>query len=376
MKVLITGGAGFIGSSLALHLISRGHSVRVLDNLSPQIHGDVADNSPTYQEILGKVDFIKGDVRNRADWEKALPQMECVVHLAAETGTGQSMYEVHHYMDVNIGGTAHLIDLLDAQGKDIKRMIIASSRAIYGEGRYVDSDSKIHFPSGRNESDLVSGIFNPTHNGVELQSAPTKEEDPFAPTSFYGLSKQVQEQMILMAAQTKGISAFALRYQNVYGPGQSLKNPYTGIISIFSKLLLANKPINIFEDGEESRDFVFIDDVISATRMAIEFDGNSTIDSLNVGHGVATSVNQVAQTLKRLYNSSSELNISGNYRIGDIRHNTADLSRARSLFGYAPQTDVEKGLGLFASWVKTQQLADDNSYENSILELRDKGLFK
>ena len=376
MKILITGGAGFIGSSLALELISRGHAVRVLDNLSPQIHGERPEDSPTYQRIIGKVEFISGDVRNRADWERALPEIDCVVHLAAETGTGQSMYEVHHYMNVNVGGTAHLIDLLKTSGKDVKRLIIASSRAIYGEGRYVDATGAVHFPTGRNESDLAAGIFNPTHKGVELKSVPTKEEDPFAATSFYGLSKQIQEQMIIMAARTNGISAFALRYQNVYGPGQSLNNPYTGIISIFSKLLLANKPINIFEDGEESRDFVYIDDVITATRMAIEFEEDTAIESVNVGNGVPTTVNTVAQTLKRLYGSASEITVSGNYRLGDIRHNTADLSLAKALFGFAPQTDVEKGLGIFSSWVRTQQLDNDNSYEKSLLELRSKGLFK
>lgn len=376
MKILITGGAGFIGSSLALDLISRGHTVRVLDNLSPQIHGDDHSVSPTLLRIKDKVDLVIGDVRNREDWQKVLPEMECVVHLAAETGTGQSMYQAHRYMDVNVSGTANLLDLLSTEGAAVKRMIIASSRAIYGEGKYVDQSDNIHFPTSRQEADLQQGIFNPTYNGEPLQSIPTTEDCPFAPGSIYGLSKQVQEQMVLMAAKTRGISAFALRYQNVYGPGQSLQNPYTGIISIFSKLLLANSPINIFEDGLESRDFVYINDVVAATCAAIENSDDVAVESINVGNGIATSVMAVALILKKLYNSSSELNITGNYRLGDIRHNTADIAKAKELLAYTPQTTIETGLQHFVEWVCTQQVTNDGGYERSLSELKEKGLLK
>ncbi len=376
MNILITGGAGFIGSSLALDLIQRGHSVRILDNLSPQIHGADTSSSPTFLDVREKVDFLIGDVTCIEDWKRALPDMDCVVHLAAETGTGQSMYRVHHYMDVNVNGTAHLLDLLDYEGSGLSRIIIASSRAVYGEGEYVDESDVIHYPSSRNEVDLQNGIFNPSYNGKQLKSVSTTENCPFSPGSIYGLSKQVQEQMVLMAAKTKGISAFALRYQNVYGPGQSLQNPYTGIISIFSKLLLANNPINIFEDGMESRDFVYINDAVAATRAAIEHENNAAVESINVGNGIATSVMEVATILKKLYNSSSELNVSGNYRLGDIRHNTADITKAKEMLAYLPQTDIETGLRHFADWVGTQQVNNDEGYERSLSELKEKGLFK
>ena len=376
MNVLITGGAGFIGSSVALELISRGHYVRILDNLSPQIHGTDPNLSPTLLHVRGKVDLLVGDVTNFSDWEQALPGMDCVVHLAAETGTGQSMYEAHHYMNVNVCGTAHLLDLLSNEGSNIKRIVVASSRAIYGEGKYVDGKGNFHYPVARYETDLRSGVFNPTHNGEELQSVPTTEDTPFSPASIYGISKQVQEQMVLVAARTKGISAFALRYQNVYGPGQSLNNPYTGIISIFSKLLLANKPINIFEDGSESRDFVFIDDVVSATCAAIEHEDQSAIESVNVGNGVPTSVAKVAGILKDLYKSDSVLTTTGNYRLGDIRHNTADLTKAKQILAYASKTSIENGLKQFSEWVKTQNVNTDDSYQNSLDELKEKGLLK
>ena len=376
MNILITGGAGFIGSSLALDLIGRGHKVRILDNLSPQIHGKNPDLSPTYCKVKDQVEVIIGDVTQLEDWKKALPNIECVVHLAAETGTGQSMYEAHRYMDVNVSGTAHLLDLLSEEGAAVKRMIIASSRAIYGEGKYVDNEGVVHFPASRQEADLQQGIFNPTHHGEALRSVPTTEDCPFAPGSIYGLSKQVQEQMVLMAAKTRGISAFALRYQNVYGPGQSLQNPYTGIISIFSKLLLANSPINIFEDGLESRDFVYINDVVAATRAAIEHNNDTEVASVNVGNGIATSVMGVALILKKLYNSTSELNVTGNYRLGDIRHNTADIAKAKELLAYTPQTTIETGLQHFAAWVSTQQVINDGGYERSLSELKEKGLLK
>lgn len=376
MTVLITGGAGFIGSSLALELIEQGYSIRVLDNLSEQIHGQDPKQSATFGKIKDRVEVMVGDVRNANDWKKALTGVTCVVHLAAETGTGQSMYNTHHYFDVNVSGTAHLIDALRTDGNQVERLVIASSRAIYGEGKYEDSKGNTVYPTGRSETDLNKGIFNPVKDGIELKEVATTEDTPFKPTSVYGLTKQVQEQMVIMAAETMGISGIALRYQNVYGPGQSLINPYTGIISIFSKLLLAGKPINIFEDGEESRDFIYIDDVVKATALAVAHADSSLVASLNVGYGRAVSVKEVAQTLKDLYNSNSELNVSGNYRLGDIRHNFADCNKAKNILGFEPTVDIKTGLKHFSEWVMSQKLVDDNAYEKSLEELKEKGLFK
>ena len=235
-NILITGGAGFIGSNLALHLIEKGFTLTVLDNLSKQIHGDDQDSS-LYKSIKDKVTFIKGDVRNLADWETALKDQHAVIHLAAETGTGQSMYEVQRYVDVNVNGTAILLDYLVNKDHSIKKVVVASSRAIYGEGKYNCSEHGAVFPDERIEKHLEKGDFEPKcpicQQTVQLE--PTDESSKIHPSSIYGITKQNQEQMVLNICQSLDIAAAAFRYQNVYGPGQSLKNPYTGILSIFNR---------------------------------------------------------------------------------------------------------------------------------------------
>lgn len=295
-KVLITGGAGFIGSNLALFLIQQGCSVTVLDNLSEQIHGaNPASTSPLYISIKDKVNFIKGTVTSRTDWENAIAGNEVIVHLAAETGTGQSMYQISHYTEVNIGGTAIMLDILANTKTSIKKVIIASSRAIYGEGKYISGELGVVYPAHRSAKEMDAGNFEVTYPGATgpLQLVATDEESKIHPSSVYGITKQNQEQMVMTVCPTIGIAPVAFRYQNVYGPGQSLTNPYTGILSIFSTLIRNKKPINIFEDGKESRDFVFIDDVVRATFSGIEKEeANGQV--FNVGTGVATTVLEVA----------------------------------------------------------------------------------
>ena len=259
-KVLISGGAGFIGSNLALALVKKGYQVRVLDNLSPQVHGNNArETSPLYQSIFDKVDFIKGTVTSRKDWREALEGQDAVIHLAAETGTGQSMYEIKKYCDVNIFGTSQLVDILTNKKHSIQKIIVASSRAIYGEGKYKCQNHGIVYPEARTDEAMQKGDFNckcPICNSdVDLMA--TSEDSKIHPTSIYGITKQCQEQLVLTVGRAIGIPAMALRYQNVYGPGLSLKNPYTGILSIFSTQIKNNNNINIFEDGKESRDFVY-----------------------------------------------------------------------------------------------------------------------
>lgn len=374
-KILITGGAGFIGSHLALHLLELGKEIVVLDNLSPQIHGN-PDDSPLYQSIKDKVEFINGDVRNYEDWEKALENVHKVVHLAAETGTGQSMYEIQKYIDVNCGGTGILLDFLANRKHQVRKVVIASSRAVYGEGKYSCLIHGVVFPESRKDADMAKGEFQPKcpECNADLQMLPTTEDSKIHPASVYGITKQFQEQSILNVCDALGIDAIALRYQNVYGPGQSLKNPYTGILSIFSTQMLNGNPVTIFEDGEESRDFVYIDDVVRITAMALD-DGRVGEKCYNVGSGKATSVLAVAEKLKSIYNSDVEIKISGNYRTGDIRHNIACVDQLKNDFKISQLVSFEEGITHFGNWVKQQEIQTDLS-EQSMIELREKGLYK
>jgi dTDP-L-rhamnose 4-epimerase len=372
-NILITGGAGFIGSNLALRLISIGYQVTVLDNLSPQVH---TENSALYDSIKNKVKFIKGDVRSKEDWLAALAGQNAVVHLAAETGTGQSMYEIEKYTDVNIKGTAILLDYLTNETHNIQKIIVASSRAIYGEGKYNCTQHGDVYPSERSESDLAKKDFEVKcpHCNSNVTLVGTDEASKIHPSSIYGITKQNQEQMVMVTCQSLGIPAVAFRYQNVYGPGQSLSNPYTGILSIFSTRIKNNNDLNIFEDGEESRDFVYIDDVVSATVKGLE---QSAADGevFNIGSGVGTTVLTVANALKQNYQSDIEISISGNYRVGDIRHNVADLTKAKEKLGFEPQVTFLKGVEQFTAWVNNQAVEDD-CYEDSISEMKEKGLYK
>ena len=374
-NILITGGAGFIGSNLTRKLVEKGFQVTVLDNLSKQIHGE-NQNSTLYLSIKDIATFIKGDVCNKSDWQKALRNQDAVIHLAAETGTGQSMYEISRYNEVNILGTTHLLDILANENHSIKKMIIASSRSIYGEGKYLCKNDGVLYPNQRKDIDMSKGKFNLVCNKCNepLQFLATDEDSKVHPSSIYGITKQQQEQMILLMGKTLNIPAVALRYQNVYGPGQSLSNPYTGILSIFSTRLLNGNDIDLYEDGQETRDFVFIDDVVNATILALEKkEANNQI--FNVGSGVATSVIEVANLLKSLYNSAVKISVSGRYRLGDIRHNYADLSKIKNVFGFSPKFDFLSGITSFVNWVKTQEVMEDK-YEISIQILENKGLIK
>jgi len=374
-NILITGGAGFIGSNLTRKLVGKGFKVTVLDNLSKQIHVE-SQNSILYSSIKDIAIFINGDVCNKSDWQKALKNQDAVIHLAAETGTGQSMYEITRYNEVNILGTAHLLDILANENHSIKKIIIASSRSIYGEGKYLCKNDGVVYPNQRQDIDLAKGEFNLICDKCNepLQLLSTDENSKVHPSSIYGITKQQQEQMILLMGKTLNIPAVALRYQNVYGPGQSLSNPYTGILSIFSTRLLNGNDIDIYEDGQESRDFIFIDDVVSATILALEKkEANHQI--FNVGSGVATSVREVADLLKFLYNSDVNISVSGKYRLGDIRHNYADLSKIKNVLGFSPKFDFLSGITSFVNWVKTQEVMEDK-YEKSIHELENKGLIK
>jgi dTDP-L-rhamnose 4-epimerase len=376
-KILISGGAGFIGSHLINRLFSMGYDVTVLDNLLPQIHGDDPFNTSTlYRSISEKVNFLYGSVTNREDWLKAIEDNEIVVHLAAETGTGQSMYQINHYVNTNVGGTALLLDILANKKTKVEKVIVASSRAIYGEGKYLSEELGIVYPGHRADGQMKQGNFEVTHpNCIKpLQVMPTDEDSKIHPSSIYGITKQNQEQMTLVACAAMGIKAVVFRYQNVYGPGQSLRNPYTGILSIFSNQIRNNLPINIFEDGKESRDFVYIDDVVNATLLGIE---NEKIrnEVFNVGSGLATSVSEVATHLMSNYGKTVPTSTTGNYRLGDIRHNYADLTKIKKQLGFEPTIRFSEGLKKFCDWVNEQPVFE-SGYNKSFQEMKEKGLLK
>ena len=372
-RVLITGGAGFIGSNLALKLLDKNYSVTVLDSLSPQIH---PVDSPLYLSIKDKVNFIKGSVLNYDDWKTALEGVDIVVHLAAETGTGQSMYEIEKYTDVNVKGTSIFFDILANEKHTVKKIIVASSRAIYGEGKYKCEAHGVIYPQERHELDMSKKDYEVKCSlcGVNAKLLGTDESSNIHPTSIYGITKQVQEQLFTVMGKSLGIPYVAFRYQNVYGAGQSLSNPYTGILSIFSTRIKNNNDIDIFEDGLESRDFVYIDDVVDATILGIEETGaNNRV--FNVGSGKPVDVLTIAKKLIAAYGSDSKINISDRYRVGDIRHNYADLTEIKSSLGFSPKVSFSDGIDKFCSWVNQQEIAEDN-YVSSIDEMKAKGLFK
>ncbi|HBL72703.1 MAG TPA: epimerase [Bacteroidales bacterium] len=375
--ILITGGAGFIGSNLALLLVNRGYVVTVLDKLSPQIHGPNPEtDSPLFRSIIDKVKFIKGSVTSRKDLLEALLGQDAIVHLAAETGTGQSMYEIDNYVAVNCGGTALLLDVLTNVPNNVKKVIVASSRAIYGEGKYVCSEHGIVYPLVRSEKDLKAGDFSCKcplcHRNVDV--VPTSEDSKIHPTSIYGITKQNQEQMVLMVCKNLGISGVALRYQNVYGPGQSLQNPYTGILSVFSTRIRNHKSVLLFEDGYESRDFVYIEDVVNATALCLERE-EAKDRVFNVGNGVRTDVRTVAETLVKHYGIDVPVDITATFRVGDIRHNFADSTLIETVLGFKPKWTFDAGIKAFTNWVLTQEIMVDR-YDASIEEMKQKGLYK
>jgi dTDP-L-rhamnose 4-epimerase len=301
---------------------------------------------------------------------------DIIVHLAAETGTGQSMYQIAHYNNVNVGGTALLLDLLTNCKHKIKKVLVASSRAVYGEGKYFSKELGVVYPCPREDASMSKGNFDVYFEGssTPLQLMPTDELSKVHPSSVYGITKQVQEQLVMTVCSSIGINAVALRYQNVYGPGQSLTNPYTGILSIFSTRILNGNGINIFEDGEESRDFVYIDDTVEATTLCIEkSEANGQV--FNVGSGVPVNVRTVVETLMNNYKIAVPVKVTGNYRLGDIRHNYADISKIRNLLGFLPVTSFIQGVSKFTEWVNTQQINKD-FYNESIEEMKAKGLYK
>lgn len=375
-KILITGGAGFIGSLLAKKLAFLGNRVVVLDNLSKQIHGErPIQTSYTFKNVIhSNIEFVEGDIKNLDLLKKLVKDCNIIYHMAAETGTGQSMYEISKYSEVNIHGTSLLFQAIsDTKDHKIEKIIYASSRSIYGEGKYENSEGKIFYPDHRQLEKLKKGDFGIYNEKELLKPIPTDEDSKIHPSSFYGLTKYIQEKIIHTLSKQFDIIPISLRLQNVYGEGQSLINPYTGIISIFSSLLMANDEINVFEDGFESRDFIHVEDVVEAfILMKSELVDSEKI--YNVGFGKEISVLEVAETLKKLFDSKSKINISGAFRVGDIRTNFADISKITDELSYKPKIEFNEGISRFVKWVKSKE-KQSISLKESLNEMKGKGLF-
>lgn len=371
MNILVTGGAGFIGSWLIEDLIKQGHSVIAVDNLSPQIHG--AMPRPELSWVSSDhVEFIRADVRDIAAIDPLLVRVEAVVHLAAETGTGQSMYQIAHYYDVNQQATAKLFEAIGTRHRHIQRVILASSRSIYGEGAY-RLGNQIITAAPRDTASMTAGNFDPVGpNGESLALVATPEDAAPRPASVYAATKLANETLGRIFSEAYGTTVLALRFQNVYGERQSLRNPYTGILSIFSNRMRRNLPINIFEDGEESRDFIHVSDIVHGISLALE-KPLTGFHVVNLGSGIPTSVMEVAEILRSLLKSKSELTVSGDFRAGDIRHCYADLKKAKQILGFEPQSTIKQGLERFCNWVETQSILEDRS-EAALRELTNRGL--
>ena len=369
MKILITGGVGFIGSHLVDALVGRGHEVVIYDNFEPQVH----KKEPEY--LNRNAEVIKADVRDKDTLKDAVMDSGIIFHQAAMVGVGQSMYQVEKYVDVNTFATAKLLDILANEEHSVKKLIVASSMSIYGEGTYQCGDCGIVYPALRSEEQLMRRRWEMTcpNCGKEVKPLPTDETKPLQPTSIYAVTKKDQEEMSLAIGRAYSIPTVALRYFNAYGPRQSLNNPYTGVCAIFSARIKNNNSPLIFEDGLQSRDFVSVHDVVEANILAME-SSNANYEVFNVGTGRATNILEIAQMLIKLYNKDSNLSpeITNKYRAGDIRHCFADISKIKNKLGYKPKIDFEEGMKELVEWGEKEETVD--KFEEAHEELKVRGL--
>jgi dTDP-L-rhamnose 4-epimerase len=366
--VLVTGGAGFIGSHVVELLLQQGMSVRVLDSLVEQVHRGAGP-----RHVPPDAEFVHGDIRDRETLSRALRGVDRIIHLAAEVGVGQSMYEVSRYVDANSGGTGRLLDVVVNEKTDVRRIIVASSMSIYGEGAYSCSVHGLVTPKLRSESQLKARLWEPQclTCGAPLSPVPTSEDKALLPTSVYAISKLEQELLCLSVGASYGIGAVALRYFNAYGPRQALSNPYTGVAAIFSGRLLNGRPPLVFEDGQQLRDFVHVRDVARATVLALDSE-EATGQAINVGVGSPLTIVQVAQLLAKQLGVDIPPELTGKFRVGDIRHCWADPIRAEKLLGFTASISLEAGVAELVDWVSTQKAND--RVEKAYAELGQRGL--
>lgn len=363
MNILVTGGAGFIGSFIVDELIERGHRVRVLDALVEQVHGGAG---PQY--LNKNAEFIQGDVCDAQVVDSALDGVDVVYHKAAEVGVGQSMYEIARYVKANDLGTAVLLEAIVKRRPQIKKLVVASSMSIYGEGAYACDSCGPVLPKLRTLPQLLDRDWeiNCPQCGAKAKPIPTNEDKPLIPSSVYAISKQDQEQFCLVVGRAYEIPVVALRYFNVYGPRQALSNPYTGVCAIFSGRLLNDQAPMVFEDGEQTRDFVHVSDIVQANMLALETD-KADYQALNIGTGSPISISEIALMLARGLGKDIRPEVTGKYREGDIRHCVADISRARTLLGYEPKVKLADGIPELLEWVRQQQ-ADNTTQATTELE--------
>lgn len=366
-KIVVTGGAGFIGSHLVDRLIDKGHEVRILDSLEKQVHTKI----PEY--LNSRAQFFHGDIRNYDDIDIALQDAEIVFHEASMVGIGQSMYQIDKYVDVNTYGTAKLLEYLVTREHSVKKLIIASSMSIYGEGAYRCEDHGMVFPPQRHEEQMkrkVWDVFCPLC-GKQVVPIPTPESKPMQPTSIYAITKKDQEEMGMAIGRAYGIPTVALRYFNTYGPRQALSNPYSGVCAIFSSRLLNNSPPVVFEDGCQTRDFISVSDIVQANILAMEH-SNADYKVFNVGSGSAISIADIARILASLYKKQIQPDIVGTYRAGDIRHCYADITNIRSVLGFIPRVKFHDGMPDLVNWGLSEQASD--GFADAYGELLKRGL--
>jgi dTDP-L-rhamnose 4-epimerase len=369
MKILITGGAGFIGKWL-IERFPTNHEIFILDSLDEQVHKSSQDFDA---ELKAKATCIKSDVQSIEDHIEALEGIDVVIHLAAQTGTGQSMYEISRYVQHNANGTATLLELISKLKHKPKRIILSSSRAVYGDGAYTDG-SKVYYPKGRSLEDLQQGIWEVTGNrGKKLSALPMSENHLTNPTSVYGLTKLWQEQLLQNYCDSQAIDLVTLRFQNVYGPKQELGNPYTGIIGIFTNAIVQENELEIFEDGLMTRDFVFVGDVADAVIKCATHE-HSLSATMNVGTGLAVTLLDVIQAIAQLVNKPLKYRVSGRFRVGDIRHAVADMSEYRRLLGEWSPTSLQDGLAQYLEWYLQQEPPNQSALNASLSEMEHSGL--
>ncbi len=353
-KILITGGAGFIGSHLADELIDHDYEVRILDSLVEQVHG-TGQKRPEY--LNSKAELVVGDVRDKSLLLQVLNGIDAVYHFAARVGVGQSMYEIREYMEVNNIGTSILLEALIE--KPVERLIVASSMSIYGEGLYQDSSGEIYQNVNRNHEQFTQGEWEPLDEiGKPLKPVATPESKTPSLASVYALSKYDQERLSLITGQAYNFSVSALRFFNVYGSRQALSNPYTGVLAIFSSRYMNDKPPLIFEDGKQQRDFVHVKDVARACRLTLEAP-DAANEVFNIGSGNAWSIKELAEKVGEALNKQYlKAKITGKFRTGDIRHCFADISKAEALLGYKPQISLQEGMNELINWLSYQTAED------------------
>ncbi len=362
-RILVTGGCGFIGRHLARELLDNSYQVRIVDSLIEQVHG------ATRPPIPAGVELVEGDVRDKTLVARALMGVDAVIHLAAEVGVGQSMYEIARYVGANDLGTAVLLEAMI--GTSVRRVVVASSMSVYGEGLYTDSDGRRLQRVRRRVEDIRAGTWNPLGpNGAELLPVATDEEKPVDLASIYALTKYAQERQVLIFGEAYGIGAVALRLFNVFGPGQALSNPYTGVLANFASRLANNQRPMIFEDGEQQRDFVHVRDIARAFRLALEQSGAAG-NVINIGSGRAYAIRDVAELLLAAMGMPHlKPDILNKARAGDIRNCVADITKARDLLGYEPQHRLEDSLDELVSWVRQSEAVDRGAEMRRQLEER------